>query len=54
MESSFKDCERHPNKISMACINGKGYVSVASFDRVCRRYISHLVDEQTEVLKNDR
>lgn len=41
----FKDCERHLSKVSEACIQGRGYVSVASFDGVCRRYISHLVDE---------
>ena len=43
----FKDCERHSSKISDACIKGKGYVSVANFDGVCRRYISHIVDEIT-------
>lgn len=40
----FKDCERHPSKINEACRNGKGYVSVASFDGTCRRYIGNLVD----------
>lgn len=44
-ECPFKDCERHPSKISKAAMNGKGYVSVANYDGVCRRYISHLVDE---------
>lgn len=42
----FKDCERHPSKISKAAMNGKGYVSVANYDGVCRRYISHLVEER--------
>ena len=44
----FKDCERHPSKISKAAIQGAEYVSVANFDGVCRRYISNLVDEQKE------
>ena len=34
-ECSFNACERHPTKISEACIKGKGYVSVASFE-ACR------------------
>lgn len=41
----FKECERHPSKISRACIDGKGYVSVANYDGVCRRYLSCLADE---------
>ena len=41
----FKKCERHPSKIAEACINGKGYVYVANYGGVCRKYISYLVDE---------
>ena len=41
----FKKCERHPSKIAEAAIQGRGYVSVANFDGVCRKYIGHLVDE---------
>jgi hypothetical protein len=41
----FEDCERHPNKINTTYVNGKDYVSIANFDSVCRRYISHIVDE---------
>ncbi len=41
----FKKCERHFSKISNACINGKGYVSVANYGGVCRKYISYLVGE---------
>jgi hypothetical protein len=37
-ECSFKACERHPTKISEACIKGKGYVSVASFEGRCSKY----------------
>ena len=40
----FKNCERHLSKN----IKGKGYVSVANFDGVCRRYISYLADEITQ------
>ena len=50
----FKDCERHLNKIRAEGRTGTEYISVASFDGVCRRYISHLVDEQAEVLKSGR
>lgn len=39
----FKKCERHPTKKSMACIRGKGYVSVADYSGTCRDYISYLV-----------
>ena len=39
----FKDCERHQSKICKACMDGKGYVSVASYDSVCSRYITYLV-----------
>lgn len=41
----FKKCERHPSKISKAALHGTGYVSVANFDGVCRKYIGYLVDE---------
>ena len=41
----FKECERHPSKISKAAIKGKGDVSVANYDGVCRKYISYLVNE---------
>lgn len=41
----FKKCERHFSKINEAARNGKGYVSVANYGGVCRKYISHLVDE---------
>lgn len=41
----FKDCDRHSSKIEEAAINGKGYVSVANYDGVCRRYISYPADE---------
>ena len=41
----FKKCERHSSKISKACIDGKGYVSVANFDGVCKKYKGHLVNE---------
>ena len=41
----FKECERHLSKISEACINGRGYVSVANLDGVCRKYIAYLADE---------
>ena len=34
-------CERHPSKISDACLKGKGYVSVASFEGRCWRYDYH-------------
>lgn len=44
----FKDCERHPSKISKAALQGTGYVSVVNFDGICRRYIGYLVDEQKE------
>jgi len=44
----FKDCERHPCRIPEACLNGRGYVSVASFDGVCRRYISNVVRKVRE------
>ena len=41
----FTKCERHPSKINKACRDGKGYVSVANYGGVCRKYIGHLVDE---------
>ena len=41
----FTECERHPKKINKACRNGKGYVSVTSYDGTCREYISYLVDK---------
>lgn len=41
----FKDCERHLCKAEKAYEQGQRYISVASFDGVCRRYISLLVDE---------
>ena len=40
----FKECERHLSKISEAYIDKKGYVSVANYDGMCRKYISYLVD----------
>ena len=36
----FKDCERHRSKISMACIRGKGYVSVSDYGKLCSCYKS--------------
>ena len=41
----FKECERHPSKIAKASLQGRGYVSVANYDGVCRKYIGYLVDE---------
>lgn len=41
----FEECERHPGKIAEAAMKGRGYVSVANFDGVCRKYIGYLVDE---------
>lgn len=41
----FKDCDRHDSKASQAAVDGRGYVSIADYSGVCRRYISHLVDE---------
>lgn len=41
----FKDCERHKSKASKAAIEGRGYVSIADFAPVCRRYIDHVVEE---------
>lgn len=41
----FNDCERHLSKASEAAIFGRGYVSMANLDGVCKRYIRHLVDE---------
>ena len=41
----FEECERHPGKIAEAARQGRGYVSVASFAGVCRKYIGYLVDE---------
>ena len=40
----FKDCERHLSKIAEAQKSGKGYVSVANYDGVCREYIAYLVE----------
>lgn len=48
----IKSCERHPTKISKACIDGRGYVSVANYAGVCRKYISHLVTEIEEKNRN--
>lgn len=41
----FKDCERHKSKASKAAIEGRGYVSVADFAPICRRYIARVADE---------
>lgn len=41
----LKECERHPTKVSKACIDGKGYVSVADFGRTCRDYLHYLLEE---------
>lgn len=49
----FKECERYPDKISEAAINGRGYVSVTDFSGVCRDYIGYLVDNTyNEVVNN--
>lgn len=40
-ECPFKDCERHLDRVK-GC---DGYISVAALDGVCRRYLSHLVEE---------
>ena len=39
----FKDCERHLSQVKQPA--PKGYISVANFDGVCRRYIGWLVNE---------
>ena len=35
----------HMSKISKAARQGTGYVSVANYDGVCKKYIGYLVDE---------
>lgn len=49
----FKDCEKHLSKISDACINVRGYVSVSNFDGVCKRYISYLVEHECRRKDNE-
>lgn len=44
-ECPFKKCERHPSKISKTERQGTGYVSVANYDSVCKKYIGHLANE---------
>ncbi len=44
----FRDCERHPNRVSKAARDGRGYVSVADLAGACRRYIGYLVDKEKE------
>lgn len=41
----FKKCERHPSKIRKATKNGTGYVSIANYTGVCRKYITHILNE---------
>ena len=39
----FKDCERHSSRVDLSKIDDAGYVSVANFDGVCKRYLSYLL-----------
>ena len=41
----FNECERHPSKLVELRKLGIEYVSMASFGRVCRKYIGYVLHE---------